>query len=420
MKKALILLLSALVLLSTAGCGLDGSKTPAVSEPPATEPSSAPGEADTVGDYYPIQENVLYCYDGEGSEYAGYKTYIDYTNENSLQLRDLNGGTVITRVVRVAEDKVMLLYSREESYYRENALDLGAEESGEILLMAPIRQGASWTQPEGSVSTITDIAAQVETPAGSYEAVCVETQNGDFKTLRYFAKGIGLVKTVFRSGDMEVYSALTEISKDVPFTQTVRFYYPDAQSGRMYYRDSELSFRTNDDTAKKLTAAYKEDFSGRPGTVLTKNTVINSLYRDAEGILHIDLNAAFVAEMDGGSSYETLVLQSLANTFGTYYEVQKVIPTIDGALYESRHMVFEQGAYLTVNTANVLPVGAQPPSTAPSENPEEPTESPVPPTESPTEPTESPIPPTESPTDPTESPAPPTVEPTEPVDSRTA
>ncbi len=419
MKKALILILSALMLVSAAGCGPDGIKTPAVSEPPAVEPSSAPGETGTVRDYFPIQENVHYRYDGEGNEFAAYETYVDYTSENSLQLRVLNGGTVVTRVVRIDEDKITQLYSREESYYRENDLDDGAEASGEILLMAPIQQGTSWAQPEGSVSTITDIAAVVETPSGSYTAVCVERVLGEDKALNYYAKGVGLVKSVFQSGGQEVSSTLAEVQTEVNFTQPVRFYYPDTQSGRIYYRDSELSFQTNDDTAKKFTSAYKEDFSGRPGTVLTKSAIINSLYRDAEGILHIDLNTAFVTEMAGGSACEALVLQSLANTFGMYYEVHKVIPTIDGALYESSHMVFEQGAYLTVNLVDTLPVGAQPPSAAPTEIPPETTESPLPPTENPVEPTESPTPPTESPIDPTESSAPPTVEPTEPVDSQT-
>lgn len=407
MKKALILLLSALLLVSAAGCGPDGSKTPAVSEPPAAESPSPTGVADIVSDYYPIQENALYLYDGEGSEYAAFQVYLDYSMNAAVQERISSTAMTLVKVVTLADGKAVVRHSRENTAFRENFLGLDGEE-GATLLMAPIAVGTHWTQPDGGISTITDIAAQVETPSGSYEAVCVETQSGDYTTLRYFAKGVGLVKTVFRGGEMETYSVLTEIRKDVSLAQTVRFYYPEAQSGKIYYRDSELGFLTNDNTAQKLATAYKEAFSDCPGTVLTKNAAINSLWLDqATGILHIDLNAAFVAEMDGGSAYESLVLQCLANTFGRYYDVHKVIPTIDGALYESRHMVFEQGAYLTVNTANVLPVGTPASPSAPaespaaSEEPDSPTESPTPPTESPAEPTESPVPPTESPVAPT-------------------
>jgi len=58
-----------------------------------------------------------------------------------------------------------------------------------------------------------------------------------------------------------------------------------------------------------------------------------------ENIVCIDLNTAFLTEMNAGSEYESMILQSIANTFGQYYDSNKVILTIDNQLYSSGHIL---------------------------------------------------------------------------------
>jgi hypothetical protein len=65
-------------------------------------------------------------------------------------------------------------------------------------------------------------------------------------------------------------------------------------------------------------------------------------------MVYIDLNSAFEKEMNAGSGYEALVLQSVANTFGVYYGANKVLLTIDNKLYESGHIALKKGEYLEV------------------------------------------------------------------------
>lgn len=43
-----------------------------------------------------------------------------------------------------------------------------------------------------------------------------------------------------------------------------------------------------------------------------------------------------------------MILQSIANTFGKYYNAAKIILTIDNNLYESGHFAFKKGEYLKV------------------------------------------------------------------------
>ena len=357
MKKVIGLILFALLLASAFGCSpkqTEGAASLFPSPPESPAPSEAAG---TVSEYYPSVENTHYLYQGEGNEYASYDVYVDYTSETGVQQRLNNGGTVLARVVEIADGKVTCVYSREESYYRENAL-LKSDGRQEVLLMEPIRVGTSWTLIDGSVCTITGTDISVETPSGTYSAVAVETvySNGG-KSVEYYAKGIGLVKTVSSGEGYEVSSSLSEIQKDVPFTQTVRFYYPDGNDGKIYYKDLELTFRTNDVTRTTLEKAYKQQFVGIPGNVLSENTRINSLYLNDDGMVYIDLSREFLTEMNAGSSYEALLLQCVANTFGSYYGSDKVLLTIDSALYESGHIRLEQGEYLTVDTEESTEIG---------------------------------------------------------------
>lgn len=353
MKKTLLNLLTTLFLFSVVGCS--NSHDPVnVSPPPSPTESAAPtDEAGKVEDYYPILENVHYVYQGEGNEYAGYDMVVDYTADLKVQERLSNGGTELVRVVDVSAGKVSIVYAQEESYYRENELNK-TNGRKEVLLMEPIKAGTAWTNDDGSVSTISAVSEPLEMPSASYSTVVVERVSEGTTAVYYFAKGLGLVKIVSKTGNYETSSNLAEIQKDVLFTQLVRFYYPNADDGKLYYKDQTLSFRTNDVTKTTFEAAYKRTFEDRPGTVLPENTKINSLSLSDDGIVYIDLSRNFLIGLNAGSAYEQQTLQSLANTFGSYYGAEKVIPTIDGALYESGHIKLRQGEYLTVDTENSI------------------------------------------------------------------
>jgi spore germination protein GerM len=303
----------------------------------------------------PHRENVRYVYQGEGSEYASYDVYPDYTDGNLVQQRVNNGGTELVRVLAVKNGTLTRVYQQGEIYYRENYLGKSDGEP-ELLLMEPIEAGTSWTLADGSIRTITDTAAAVDTPLSSYTAVAVETQGPDSTTIDYYAKGVGLVKSVNKGKDYEVSSSLSEIREDDVFTQTVRFYYPSVNDETIYYRDVELSFHTNDITRRALETAYKEQFSGMPGKVFSDNTRINSYYLNKDGMAYLDLSGEFLAEMNAGSGYEAMILQCVANTFGSYCGAGKVILTVDGGLYESGHIALQKGEYLTVDTENCLPL----------------------------------------------------------------
>lgn len=365
-KRCLSFFLCVILAISFSGCKSNTNDTTA-NDTTAQTTTSAPEEtttsaqatqsadAEKAGDYFPILENVRYVYQGEGNEFLSYDQYVDYTDDTHMQLRINNGGTETVKVIEVADGKVKCVFSQAETYYRENFLSkTGGTE--EVLLMEPIEAGTSWTLSDGGTRTITGVDVDIETPSGTYSAISVETDEPSGTVTDYYAKGVGLVKTVRAANGSEMTSSLSEIQEDVPFTQTVRFFYPNASDEKIYYQDRTIRFQTNDITRTVLQNAYEEEIPGQPGTVFSDDTTVNSLYLSHDGMVYLDLSRSFLTGMNAGAEYEIMILQCVADTFGYYYGTDKVILTIDGELYESGHIKMEKGGALSVQTEGAVEI----------------------------------------------------------------
>lgn len=351
MKKSFLLVSMLLLSILLFGCTSQGN----LNNENKNTTKTPVAEQLAIKDYFPIKENVRYVYEGSGNEYASYDVHIDYTSDDKVQRRVNNGGTVIAEVIALKDGKLTKLVSKEEAYYRENLLQTSGDE-GEILLMEPLKKGTSWKLKDSRVREITNTNVDITTPAGKYKAIEVVTENSGGKTIDYYAKNIGLVKSVFVSGDMEVTSSLSKIEENVSLVQTISFFYPNLNDGNLYYKDKEVSFKTNDITKEVLASAYKETMGNNLEKVFSKNTKINSLYLNKDGMVYIDLNREFITEMNAGALYESMILQSIANTFGKYYGSEKVVLTIDNKLYESGHIAFKKDEFLEVNYKNSIKI----------------------------------------------------------------
>ena len=341
MKKLVFLVLLLVSLAFMPACSQRNDNNG--NKPPVSKPQEL-----SVESLFPIKENVKYEYEGKGNEFASYNVHIDYTSDTRVQQRINNGGTETVRVFEVKEGKVTRVFSKGEVYYRENNLESNGEK--EIVLQEPIKKGTTWTSGDSGKKTITGIAVDVSVPAGDYKAVEVTTEGPRDKTIEYYAPGVGLVKSVWISGETgdEVSSSLSKIEENVSLVQNMDFFYPNVEEGQYYYKTRQVSFKTNDITRKVLETAYKEPVSGGLGKVFSPNTKINSLYLNQDNRVYIDLNKAFITEMNAGAGYEGMILQCIANTFGRYYGVQEVILTVDNQPYESGHILFKKGDSIPV------------------------------------------------------------------------
>jgi len=352
MKKYFVMLITFLLLLSFSGCF---NKTALPQNNTANDTTQQANKQSqlTIKDVFPFQENIKYTYEGNGNEYASFTVYNDYIEGDRIQQRSNNGGTETVKVLENKDDQLSLILSKGESYYRENLIK-NANTNGEVLLKEPLKKGTSWTLSDNRKRTISNENVSVNTPSGNYQALEVTTENNDDKTVDYYAPNVGLVKTEFISKGITISSTLAKMDKNVSLAQSVQFFYPNIQNDKLYSVKKTLSFHTNDITKQILEREYKNVPQGDLARVLSPNTKINSLYLNADGMVYVDFSKELVSEMNAGSGYESMILQSITNTLGIYYGVQKVYITVEGKPYASGHFEMKKGEAFQVNLKNSI------------------------------------------------------------------
>ncbi|WP_313342216.1 GerMN domain-containing protein [Sedimentibacter sp.] len=289
----------------------------------------------SIEDYFPVVENTKYSYQGEGNEFAAYTVFIDYINNNRFQTRTNNGGTETIKVYEFKDNQLVELYSRGETYFREDFTNREFQE-GNAALKVPY----------------TGELKQIVTPQGNFNAIEVIVENGQGTSTNYYAKDVGLIKSIYKDDDYEVSSTLAGIEQNIPLIQTVTLYYPDIDGVHLNSVDVQISFNTNDLTKDVIEKTVK-DLSVYE--LFSINTEINELYFDEnDESVHIDLTKNFIDEMNAGAGFEGLILQSIANTLGSYYGVENIYLTVDGNLYESGHISLKENEPLKADYSNVI------------------------------------------------------------------
>lgn len=318
--------------------------------------SGADESSKTLSNLFPFEENTKRIYEGTGGEFAGYTEYVDFIQDNRIQLRMNNGGTEIVRVIERKDGELVEIFSEPEIYYVENFLSKKPKES-RVLLKEPIAVGTSWINSEVETNTITSVDAKVETPLGVYDTVEVsrvsENDGITYTTKDYYALNVGLIKTVNSGGGYTFEAVLKVDEKNTSQKKVMNFYYPNIDDDRLFLYRKEITFRTNDIPRNLFLNAYRE-LPKEVGPVLTPNTRVNYLYLNDDGMVYIDLSKDFITEMNAGAGFEGLILQSLANTFGDYYGANKVMLTIEGKPYESGHILMDEFEPISVNYKSIV------------------------------------------------------------------
>lgn len=305
----------------------------------------------SIMDYFPFTENYKYTYEGVGNEYASYSVFIDYIKDNRMQTRTNNGGTETVKILEYKDGELKEIFSRGETYFREN-FTAAKNDGGEILLKEPLAKGTSWTTGNNIKKSITNVDVEITTPLGSFKSLEVTSEGNDNKTVNYYAKDMGLIKTVYTGNGYEVSSTLGKIEKDVPLVQRVKVFFPNINNDKLNFIEMDISFKTNEEPKDIIEKSIRD--IGEKKMVLSKNAKINSIkFNDSKQMVEIDFSKELVTEMNAGSLYESMILQSITNTLGGYYGVDKVYITVESKPYESGHIMKNEGEPFLVNLDNV-------------------------------------------------------------------
>jgi len=359
MKKNIILLFMLLTLFTacdnrnTNQENINGDN-PNITSTVKASPSTI-AQNEKVSDYFSIAKDTHMKYKGIGNEYAQYDLYVEYVSDTRLQLKKINGGTDTVAVYQLTDDMIKQIYSKGEVYYRYDFTELSNMD--EIILKAPIAVGTKWNLSDGSSRSITAVDKDIKTQAGDFKALEVTTIRKESTQKNYYVKEVGLVRSDFNSNGSTdlITSELEIVEKGVSYNQTIRFYFPEFSKERIVYIDRNVDINSNQDMKFKFQKELKTIPSGGGlSAVLTKNTqILSCKVDDSKGIVTVDLSSDFIKEMNAGSSFESMLLKSITNTFGGYYGVTKVIITVGGKPYSSGHILMGTGEYFTVENKGI-------------------------------------------------------------------
>lgn len=322
---------------------------------PESEESSSEEETASIGDYFPFMESIYSSYLGDGIEYSSYELYPQYIEENRIQYVEKNSGTNIVTVLEYTDGQLVEKFVRPETYFRENMLDKTSENAGNILLQEPLEVGNNWENPSGGTVEITAVDVDVETPLGVFPSIEVTTTEENSINIRYYSIGVGLVKEVATDteGSYEVTSTLEEQTEETPEAVTIKVFFPDANAMGIETADVSVAFFTNDVTRETMTELLRQVPDVEYGRLIPEDASINSMYLNEDGRVYVDFSQELVANMNAGSSGESLLLQGIVNTIGTYYGVEEVVLTIEGAPYESGHYSMQEDESFKVDMEGV-------------------------------------------------------------------
>lgn len=310
-------------------------------------------EVETILNYYPFVKNRLMKYEGKGNEYAEMETMVEYMEEDLVQIKTTNAGTNVVNVLEYKDGTLKQVFGEGEFYHIENMLD-ASRNMDNILLKEPIEVGNSWEDAEGNKVEITSLEHDLDLPYGKYKALEVTTsyENNAVKK-DYYIKDIGYAGNIYIDGDLEVETSLKDI-EDQGIQIPVKVYYPLIDETASKYISKNIDFKTNDDTKIILEKLLKNPDSDKVMPAIPENANINKINLNRDNWnLEVDLSEGFIEDMNAGSSYEIEIVNSIVNTLGSFYDIERVYLTVGGKPYASGHLELLEDEYFEVYTEGI-------------------------------------------------------------------
>lgn len=301
----------------------------------------------TIKDYFKFKENEIRYYEGEANEFSSFHVFPQYIKDDIVQVSSNNGGTQSVLIYEILEDKLTLKFNEAETYYRnpiyEYLEELDLPEDDWILVQGKIEEGNSWEQADGRQSEIVSANQSLSTSAFDYENVfIVETTHPQYEgnsTRHFFAPEFGIIRIENYTDGELIDTANLARTEEGYEKHTIRMFTPDDQL--LGYTDEFVEFEL--ETNAHLREHFEELF--KEHGLLTDETQINYIYRNPDGAAYIDLSKEYISTMNSGSAGEMMMIQSLVNTVGYYFQTDQVFLTVEDTPYQSGHIYREPGSF---------------------------------------------------------------------------
>ena len=221
-----------------------------------------------------------------------------------------------------------------------------------VILQEPLILGHSWNNGVGGISEITATNLEITTPVGIFEDVIEVTTTFpglDDYVISLFAPGHGTISETYRStlvyqGQEIISIGETQLSsvRTGGLPVTIDVFYMDDNLMSLEHIPVNVEIQTNQD----FVSLFSDIIANHMPSI--SHTTINNIYVDMlNSLVTVDFASDFFP-INLGAGAEGLMLSSLANTFGMFYGLENFLITIDGANYESGHILFEEGETIQI------------------------------------------------------------------------
>lgn len=146
-------------------------------------------------EYFPDRAIIKTFYN-ESQDYTTVYT-MDKIVDNKMQVKSVDPDQRLVQLYTVEEDKITLINYQdiEGEGFEDDYISSMDAKYDIVILKGPLTVGTQWIS-EGAVATITDTNVKITTPAGEFNTIEVTFEYDDYNFVDYYAKNIGIVKTL--------------------------------------------------------------------------------------------------------------------------------------------------------------------------------------------------------------------------------
>ncbi|MCL1935714.1 MAG: GerMN domain-containing protein [Defluviitaleaceae bacterium] len=304
-----------------------------------------------ISRFFPFEENTTFVIESEEFPDINQRIFTAFVNGDRIQQSVSAPNLDFTIVLEKDGDSLRQIYSFSEHRIFEDITNI-LPTTDIIILQEPFIVGHSWRTEmmDGGTSTITGVGLEITTPFRTFTDVIEVTtyfDNTDDYTVIHFAPNYGIILDSYRTTFGEnVFSANTHLAQVIngPLEYEMVVFYPNEELTNIDFDIINVQINTNQDFISFFNSIIRENIPSLNHVTLNSINVDRSLSK-----VHVDFAANFL-DFNVGATAESMLLNSLANTFGLFYHVQNFHITINGENYSSGHILFGDGEYIEVGT----------------------------------------------------------------------
>ena len=173
-----------------------------------------------IKDYIP-KNNLLKVFNG-GFENLGSISIVKNADVDEYVIYNINSATGDISVYRAIDDFIKLIYFKGEVEVFDKNYSSKDNNKDTIVLKSPIKKGTSWKDINDTQYEITGINKKINTPSGDYNTLELTLEKKGYEIKKYYAKGLGVVKTVTKDlefEDLQIVESLIKVKSINPDIQ---------------------------------------------------------------------------------------------------------------------------------------------------------------------------------------------------------